>query len=412
MGRKITKAPSYRKSKRGDHFDIDIKLGTITPLFGGSAIVRKVDKGWPVRASNIRGQLRFWWRTLYGWLYTDSKSLFKAEKSLWGDTDYQGKVALRIIPIKKGEPVKATAFGPKKPVTEGPLESYFLFPFRKTVDQIEEEGLVNLEFRLIVTTQNLTDDDREQIEGAIKAWIMFGGVGARTRRGLGALTVVSEPNRWLPPSPAEISIWLKLPGGRAPIDPEIPSLKGAHIALGPDHREYAGARDDNVLVLLAWREAGRFWAQFRKGHFISGERYEPTKGSRWRDHETLLKLAPDAKEVPLAKPYFGLPIVYQKFKEKRVFSGTIEAAAEHGVRMASPVVLKPIAFANGEIRPAVLVLNAPAPKHVYISRRGTKKKYRLIIPNNDRVLTSVGVETPLDAVLKTAQKLGWREVDL
>lgn len=33
----------------------------ITPMYGGGVISTKVDTAMPIRASGIRGQLRFWW---------------------------------------------------------------------------------------------------------------------------------------------------------------------------------------------------------------------------------------------------------------------------------------------------------------------------------------------------------------
>ena len=62
--------------------DIDVT----TPLFGGGAEAGVPDGDSPVRASSVRGNLRFWWRALYGAACADSAELFRAEAALWGQT--------------------------------------------------------------------------------------------------------------------------------------------------------------------------------------------------------------------------------------------------------------------------------------------------------------------------------------
>ena len=55
----------------------------ITPMFGGGVTPGEVDREMPIRASALRGQLRFWWRLLYR---ADRKpsDLFDVESDLWG----------------------------------------------------------------------------------------------------------------------------------------------------------------------------------------------------------------------------------------------------------------------------------------------------------------------------------------
>lgn len=57
----------------------------VTPLYGGGVEAATVDKDMPIRASAIRGQLRFWWRLLakHKWKLGNTKAIQEAEFSLW-----------------------------------------------------------------------------------------------------------------------------------------------------------------------------------------------------------------------------------------------------------------------------------------------------------------------------------------
>ena len=74
----------------------------ITPMYGGGVVSTKVDEHMPIRASSIRGQLRFWWRLLakHKWPITN---IAQAETQLWGgmgkgdDDGEASKVLLRVV---------------------------------------------------------------------------------------------------------------------------------------------------------------------------------------------------------------------------------------------------------------------------------------------------------------------------
>lgn len=58
---------------------LEYKVELITPMFGGGVKARTVDTGMPIRAREVRGQLRFWWRLL-----AKHKNLREAEELIWG----------------------------------------------------------------------------------------------------------------------------------------------------------------------------------------------------------------------------------------------------------------------------------------------------------------------------------------
>ena len=379
-----------------------LKLKTITPMFGGSATPREVDQKNPVRASSVRGHLRFWWRATAGGQYASAEELFKEEEQIWGSAERYGKVALRVLEQAAGQQVKPSELVPDKGTAKtGPLEKFFLHPFNenKTERIPEASGLQWVEFSLELTL-NLTDAEKEHLRRALRAWIAFGGIGARTRRGVGALEVTADLQHWLPNKPEQLKEWFS----QKPVEnPSHTLLAGAVVCLGQPKQ----GRSDPYKGHTAWRELGRFWARFRKGHFVedpqTGETmpYTPMAGGKWRDHKTLLALSKDQEQVALAKPYLGLPIVYQRFGNS--FSGTLEAIHPQGKRMASPVILKPIAFADGNVRPAVVILKAPAPEAIKIGERQLK----LHPPDSDPVLEALEANDSLEALRKAARIQGF-----
>jgi len=367
--------PNWQAPKKRETIELELRL--ITPMFGGGYKAREVDTVQPIRPAAIRGHLRFWWRATAGARYARVEELHKAERELWGgastkDNPAVGKVAIRVEVKDKGQMV---GYG-----SRGGLPKYFLFPFRPQKNIPATKGCENVVFtlRLILDT-SLSEAQRAEVTTALKAWIAFGGVGARTRRGCGALTVLgNSANQWLPPTQG-LAEWLEMP---------------RDAASDHDWTTLAGARGFITLTKNAedaWCKLGSFWERFRRGGLVSG-----TKWSDYRD--VLCNLDDQHDELALAKPFLGLPIEYQEFGEQTPFTGTLEPA-ESG-RMASPVILKPIALQGGKYGALVLVMNASKPNRIQIDG----KEYALAAPTKDPVLQALDAADVLDAVLKGARK--------
>jgi CRISPR-associated protein Cmr1 len=374
--------PNWQAPKKRETIELELRL--ITPMFGGGYKAREVDPLQPIRPAAIRGHLRFWWRATAGARYASVEELHKAERELWGaaatkDNPAVGKVAIRVEVKDKGQMV---GYG-----SRGGLPKYFLFPFRPQKNIPATKGCENVVFtlRLILDT-SLSEAQRAEVTTALKAWIAFGGVGARTRRGCGALTVVSNnANQWLPRLQG-IAEWLGMP-------PNVAS-KCDWTTLAGAHGQITHANDAED----AWRKLGSFWERFRRGGLVSG-----TKWSDYRD--VLCNLDDQHDELALAKPFLGLPIEYQEFGEQTPFTGTLEPAQSG--RMASPVILKPIALQGGEFGALVLVMHAPKPDKIRVN----SEEYALAAPTKDPVLQALGANDVLDAVLKGAkQHFGQRSV--
>lgn len=77
-----------------------VSLQVVTPILGGAARTRSIDEIDIIRAPNVRGSLRFWWRALRGHAFKTPTELYEAESALWGraaeDKGGRSEVEIRI----------------------------------------------------------------------------------------------------------------------------------------------------------------------------------------------------------------------------------------------------------------------------------------------------------------------------
>jgi len=413
MPRKLSNVPVPKWESPKFQDELKLHLKVVTSMFGGGFKAREVDPVCVIRPAAIRGQLRFWWRATAGASYPSPKDLFEAEKKIWGSTEAPGVVTVMSKLIAPGEEKKHSELAPKEISKYGPREGYFIFPFqaqkKEQIPQATARKGVKFELQLLLRKRWDVDTKQyekevESIKNAVKAWVTFGGVGARTRRGCGALQVIgNNANEWLPPNRDEESIgfWMKsLKVGNVASTTHT-HLKDATIIVGKECK----ADNDLTASDVAWRTLGTFWARFRKGHIPPvRSNYDPTSHCDWDDYRQVLvknyfSKSPRPKLLAIAKPFFGLPIIYQKFDNAPYTKFTIEAS-ETG-RMSSPVILKPIVFADGSVCPMVVILSAPKPDKVAID----KEKVDLKVPTSDKVLDALRVKDPLQAITTAAKKI-------
>ncbi len=390
MPRTVPEPPTWHAPP--GHETITLHLKLITPVFGGGYEPREVDPLMPIRPAAIRGHLRFWWRALYGEPSSESADMLQREALLWGTMSRPGSVRVTCEVLSRGLEVQYASVAHKADPRRGPRQGVFLFPFQeqRSENLPAASACKDAEFEFCVSWEKgvLNKQQEAEIRGSVRAWIAFGGVGARTRRGCGALTLKVPTADWLPPAGAgELGAWLRSlvepnsgasPTGRALIS----SLRGATVVLG--------SPGDAMAV---WERLGTFWASFRKGH-VGETPYEPMRGGKWLDFATLRRLH-GRDSARLNKPYLGLPIIYQKLPGVR-YAPKIEA--EGSGRMASPVILKPLSMSDGSVRPMVAILRCPSPSAVRIDGR----PYALQPNGSDPVLKAVAANDPLGAVVRAA----------
>jgi CRISPR-associated protein Cmr1 len=394
-----------------------IAVRTITPMFGGSAATRDVNIEDPVRAPSIRGLLRFFWRCTAGAHHRNAEDLFKEEEEIWGSIEHPGKVAIHVFDTQL-PPNYETQFSKLGSNTsaQGPLERTFLHPFNKNKSEGLEEatGIRELDFKLQLTlTGNLTEPQIKSVKMAVRAWLSLGGVGSRTRRGLGALTVLEDQAKWQPKDLEEFTQWFKSSASSDAEEPLFTTLVNARACFGEAAKE--SQQPKLTPAHQAWRDLGRFWARFRKGHYLpepDKSQYIPIGPTKWQDHGHLKALKQTDTKIALVKAFLGLPIIHPKAPHTAdAFQGEIYADSDvhTGDRMASPIILKPVAFADGSIRPMVLILRTPEPKSVKIK----DQKLQLELNTGDPVLQALKAKDALEAVHQAALIQGFtHEVQL
>ncbi|MBK1645221.1 type III-B CRISPR module RAMP protein Cmr1 [Thiocapsa imhoffii] len=330
----------------------------VTPLYGGGVREAKVDTGMPIRAAGIRGQLRFWWRIACCAPDEPSQSMFQREAAIWGGIASTGptasQVAVRVERVSgvKVEPAfvyQANRNRPGElrtmPEAADWVEPYALFPARGELTQDKRDvavtphrlALAGVGFQLgIKFGPKLSQAQREEVATALRWWASFGGVGARTRRGLGAVRV----------------------DGLDPVTAEEVRAKGGQLRLRPATKAADAAWKASLARLRDFRQAvnvGR--------NPPSDEPNRPGR-SRWPEPDTIRLLTGHhahghAPTHPVTNAYpraaFGLPIVFHFKDENKGEPPQQLLVPEGGDRMASPLILRP--YWSGQAwHPAVLCL--------------------------------------------------------
>jgi CRISPR-associated protein Cmr1 len=371
------------------------KYRLLTPLYGGGVVAGEADPVTVVRATEIRGLLRFWWRATQGGLAQGNmKQLNTLEAAIWGEAhnqeeeteEQEHEETLLQLPVQIEVVVLDSGRGqPKKPfIIEGDgrfkkarptkdVPDYAAFPLRPPNDDLSrkdkpqlEEDMKNLlhgvSFTLKIT---FAKEHKEAIEAALWAWETFGGIGARTRRGFGALQLLrviekenskqllqvnEQDNTNLPPSnrPGEVRRWLNdnlrrfvVAGSWPQGVPHLERTLNFQITSRPGATESDSWRD------LIWR-----YKSFRQSRSKGN-----TGRSNWPEAEAIRDLVgPDPHYyLPLGHPQkfpraaFGLPIIFHFKDEQKGDSPetTLQGAEEGHERFASPLILRPLACKGG-----------------------------------------------------------------
>ena len=302
-------------------------------MYGGGVTPGEVDRAMPIRSSAIRGQLRFWWRLLNG-AGLRPQGVFAAESTLWGGISGTGPRASRVSVHVAAEPVEPSQLAKwGSPGLDAPPYSLILEPGHKPF-------LLNVgyEFTLTLRFANaMAADERGQVIEALRWWASFGGVGARTRRGLGAVKVTGREVTFSPVSREEVN------------------SRAGRMALRPP--------SENAVE--AWRNAVETLSDFRQGRNVGRNpgRGKHSGRSRWPEPDAIRRHRRQhahghQPEHPVKGQYpraaFGLPIVFH-FKDRADPKPDAVLVPCRGDRMASLLILRPYFDGKG-YRPLALLL--------------------------------------------------------
>jgi len=421
-GHPLPKAPAYeelptakpRAVRSGPELrEVRVRLEVVTPILGGSHQVRAIDDVDVIRAPSVRGHLRFWWRALYAAQCASADDLYRRESALWGRaaTDDGGRSAVQIHAN-----VERVGWTDSSEMRLYPSQgqqatpgAYALWPARaetRTNTPTAPRRQPGTQFQLTLKIAATAD---AEVKNALRAWILFGGYGGRTRRGLGSLKVLDDASAWLPSNGTRAALTslfgidiFAVPA-KAPGD--VPWFAGAAIHVGRSDRN----------AQTAWTTALDWLKEFRQG--TSGQQgaraREPGTGksqpqrpsiSNWPEADKVRRLKNKTSAHPprhnaisaWPRAGFGLPIIgqFQKtdrsnnrnaYDEPGPFELRWRAGNEHD-RLASPLIVKALPLADGSFAPCALWLNRAHPANgevILRSANNSQAPFDRLVANGD-----------------------------
>lgn len=378
----------------------------ITPLFGGGPIPGQADEDLPVRGSSIRGQLRFWWRATQGGRFDgDLHGMREAECSLWGaaSTPKKPRPSMADVVVKvKDRGRQIDWSGLPRHIRD--IRRYAMLGQRLPV-------LDGIEFELSLT---YPETKQEEIEAALWAWETFGGIGGRTRRGFGALSLTAIDGKPVPlPKMNEIHSII-LEGLRKHVTKGVwpkgvPHLShGIKMVLCEHFPDPQTAWDHMIGHLMSFRQS----------------RFSRRGGSRWPEPDAIRRLTgqgsrrfvqTDSEISKFPRAAFGLPIVFQ-FRDGRdqvtlegIPKEERKAEGQAGLRLASPLVLRPLVCENGAVGLALIlegtgVRHLPKGLRLRTGRKEHKVDFELTLEEARQVEPLGGNPDVLEAFLEYIKK--------
>lgn len=331
----------------------------VTPMYGGGVKSVVVDEQMPIRASSIRGQLRFWWRLLAKnkWQLGSDKEIQKQEFALWGgmgsgdDDGTASQIFLKVFDVPSSNKIRQSLIDHD----DSSLSQlkYLLFPaYNETDPALQPHRLLKPEiswklafaFSPLLTKENTKKD---QVIETLKWWASFGGLGFRSRKGLGSVRVTESLDY--------------------PQIAQIPSLE--EVAEANCHLIQ---RNSTPSALSALQSAIGKLSEFRQAPGVGrnpGQQRNRPGRSRWPEPDALRRIqnthhedhAPEhlAGNV-FPRAVFGMPILFP-FVGRGEPSGDNTVSPAQGERLASPLILRAVYAGEDEKgitqwRPSALVL--------------------------------------------------------
>jgi CRISPR-associated protein Cmr1 len=427
------KPPATRSSGRATK---EYRISVVTPLFGGGVEAGEPDETLPIRGTSIRGQLQFWWRATRGAGFTAHQELFARHAEVWGTTDRASPVEIDIRDVAVSAPKPCAEYTGKN---DGRLQlrwnslfdspnrelTYALFPFqgrlskdRRSVEVRPAKFIETASFTLRLRYPTALGED---VETAVWAWVNFGGLGARTRRGCAALCCEELAPREINDLRGWFGTGVLNGGGNARDWPTMPSSVLIGNRLGDP--------------LDAWRKVIGLLQGFRQDEGIArnpGTQSNRPGRSRYPEPETIRRITgrrstqhPRLAHIPddaFPRAEFGLPIVFhfqgQGEPLDTVLYPSCGPNGDSRERMASPLILKPLVVADGKAVPLIMQLVTPGLVGVDLKqgnnslnlpettgvRAGRLATYR------DSPLAGSASGSAIEAFLSHARRNGFREI--
>lgn len=316
----------------------------LTPLMGGGPFEGLPDLDFPVAGKAVRGQLRFWWRALRGGQFggdidamrARERALFGGVSLVSGDPDLPSPFMVTALPDARYLPREMDI------PEQNSLLGYLAFGLRGKESLVLGRSVkllrdVRFTLRLSWPGRTLPEAvDVEEIEQALWAWETFGGVGARTRRGFGAVGRTDAAS------------------DATPLDRHVNETLARHLTPGPwpaGIPHLTSDPDDRVVKVSnrSPEEEHRMLAEVLKRFRRSTHNSKFEGATLWPEPDSILQ-APHAGPQVFPRAALGLPI---EFDKNTSLKGTDVD------RLASPVLFRPARYGTQTYRVAVRLRSEP-----------------------------------------------------
>lgn len=360
-------------------------LELITPCFCGGS---EPDKQAEIRASSIRGQLRWWFRTLGGFKSLDPTPVRDQEALIFGSTagdeGRAGKLIIRVSePVVSANQQNADDLG----ATMNTPLGYALFPLRTTPDNDGRRGILVEQTRFSVETIWCGETRLfDHVRSLVAMWAHLGCLGFRGRRTVGALRLLEPVMAY----PEPLKVFAK------------PNAITVHELKQHGFKDWRACSEALLKWYRSWRHHGQMWRRWdkhiRRWLNIPASQQQQNRslvGFRWarRDHNEGLDVQgtgapnpdperPHGQPGETFRPALGLPII-QYFSSLGSSKGPLPRRAatvnwgtalkgdnDSQGRFASPVLLRPHCDAQGNWHALVIFVDArrwPQGKPVFLN---------------------------------------------
>jgi len=379
-----------------------------TPLFLGGAENNNKAKGRPqagrdskkkwgadntvkaeLRPPSLKGLLRFWFRASAWPQLRSIENVWKEERSLFGSTKSQGKFLLSVTERKgldeggSGEEWKRSGLAY---LGYGPVEKG-----KTTRPYLRHGGQFTVE---LILARDVSDQQVDFLIKSLKALGLFGGAGARSRKGLGSLSLVSllldGKKIWSAPVSFQ-ELKEKIKDYLASLGLEGASAEAAalppYTAFSPKAKVYLKEGGRDPLDLLD--NIGKEMLRYRSYGLKMGDRHvlfsrEPAEQNFADDHDLILKfLQGSTIDLPPRRVVFGLPHNYY-FKSTKQ-SVTVEPEGIADKRRASPLFIHIHALSSGQYGAVLALMPAvflPEGKNIMVSGKGQRQTVPAVVDFN------------------------------
>ncbi len=397
--------PEWRTAEARGVVEIVRTIEVVTPMFGGGVALvqapeshlKRQDPVTILRTATVVGQVRFWWRALFGCRLNNLATMQARESELFGAASQPGTVSLRVKSSLRAEEAHQ--------YTDLSADlRYAAFPLQKSVSAPADSphGAVTPIKGSAEITWICRSADADQVAAAVDAWIVLGGIGGRTRRGFGALqcraAAASEPRFAKAPTFAEFAARLDPMLAEGSVLTGVPAYWPGNTATAGKYQSAAEAQ----------REAVKKLRLFRQGEAIGrngpADPRNPKKlgRSRWPEPDVIRSQAQRFGEAgkhkdpihgtvvtKFPRAAFGLPIIFHFLGKEEPADHTL--VPDNGAtRMASPLILRPVHIADGHWARACIWI--PERRHSKLRVKLGDKPY--------------GVDLTADEIAKVGAKMG------